>query len=128
MNKVAAGKEIDVSMGAVNVIWQGDANARAIQCLVHTASPPLPLNVTGIERVSIRWLAHRFGECFAREPLITGIEGPTAWLWDASRSYELFGPPSVSLADMIEATAGWVLSGGELLGKPTHFETTDGRF
>ena len=126
--KVATGKAIDVSMGAVNVIWQGDANARAIQCLSHTASPPLALNVTGIERVSIRWLAHRFGELFAREPLLDGVEGPTTWLWDASRSYELFGPPNVSLDEMIEATADWVLRGGEVLGRPTHFETTDGRF
>jgi nucleoside-diphosphate-sugar epimerase len=126
--KVATGEAIDVSMGAVNVIWQGDANARAIQCLAHTASPPLALNVTGIERVSIRWLAHRFGKYFAREPVLTGVEGPKAWLWDASRSYDLFGPPSVSLDEMIEATADWVLRGGEQLGKPTHFETTDGRF
>ncbi len=126
--KVATGVPIDVSMGAVNVIWQGDANARAIQCLAYTASPPVALNVTGIEQVSIRWLAQRFGECFAREPVLTGTEGPTAWLWDASRSYELFGPPVVSLNDMIEATAHWVQHGGELLGKPTHFETTDGRF
>lgn len=126
--KVATGKAIDVSMGAVNVIWQGDASARAIQCLSHAASPPLALNVTGLERVSIRWLAHRFGELLGREPVLAGSEGPTAWLWDASRSYALFGPPSVSLDEMLQATASWVLQGGEQLGKPTHFETTDGRF
>ncbi len=126
--KVAAGAAIDVSMGAVNVIWQGDANARAIQCLTQTTSPPTALNVTGIEQVSIRWLAQRFGEYFAREPALTGTEGPKVWLWDASRSYELFGPPTVSLDEMIEATSDWVKRGGGVLGKPTHFETTDGRF
>jgi len=126
--KVATGKPVDVSMGAVNVIWQGDANARAIQCLAHTASPPLALNVTGLDRVSIRWLAHRFGELLEREPLITGKEGDTAWLWDASCSYELFGPPSVTLDEMIAITSDWVRRDGAVLGKPTHFETTDGRY
>jgi nucleoside-diphosphate-sugar epimerase len=115
-------------MGATNVIWQADANARAIQCLAHTASPPAVLNVTGIERVSIRWLAKRFGELLEREPIVTGVEGRTAWLWDANRSYELFGPPTVTIEEMIEATVHWQRLGGATLGKPTHFETTNGRF
>ena len=126
--KVAQGLPVDVTMGAANVIWQGDANARAIQCLEHTASPPVALNVTGLERVSIRALAQRFGELFDRKPFTTGSESSTAWLWDAARSYELFGPVSVSLDEMITATAQWVKHDGATLGKPTHFETTDGRF
>jgi hypothetical protein len=115
-------------MGAVNVIWQGDANARAIQCLLHAASPPIALNVTGIERVSIRWLAQRFGDLFKREPILVGQESSTAWLWDASRSYELFGPPCVSLDEMITATAHWHMLGGSFLGKSTHFEVRDGQY
>jgi len=126
--KVARGLPVDVTMGAAHVIWQGDANARAIQCLAHTASPPPALNVTGLERVAVRWLAQRFGELLEREPIVAGNEGGTAWLWDAARSYELFGPPAVSLDEMIEATARWVRQGGATLGKPTHFETRDGRF
>ena len=126
--RVAHGLPVDVTMGTVNVIWQGDANARAIQCLAHTASPPIALNVTGIERVSIRSLALRFGESLKREPIITGKESVTAWLWNASRSYELFGPPSVTLDEMIAAAAHWVRKGGATLGKPTHFEVRDGQF
>jgi len=126
--KVAQGLPVDVTMGAANVIWQGDANARAIQCLAHTASPPVALNVTGLERVSIRSLAQRFGELLEREPVITGKEGDTVWLWDAARSYKLFGPPTVTLTEMIEATANWLRRGGASLGKPSHFEVTDGRF
>jgi nucleoside-diphosphate-sugar epimerase len=126
--KVAAGLPVDVAMGFANVIWQGDANARAIQCLSHAASPPVALNVTGLERVSIRSLAMRFGELLGRAPIITGSESPSAWLFDASRSYEWFGPPTVSMDEMIEATAQWVRQGGETLGKPTHFEVRDGRF
>jgi len=126
--KVAQGLPVDVTMGAANVIWQGDANARAIQCLAHTASPPIALNVTGLERVSIRWLAQRFGELLQREPVIVGTESEMAWLWDAARSYALLGPPSVTLEEMVQATASWIQRGGETLNKPTHFETTDGRF
>lgn len=126
--KVARGLPVDVTMGAANVIWQGDANARAIQCLAHTASPPIALNVTGLERVSIRWLAQRFGELMQREPVIVGTEGEMAWLWDAARSHALLGPPSVTLEEMVQATASWIQRGGETLNKPTHFETTDGRF
>lgn len=126
--KVASGDPVDVTMGYANVIWQGDANARALQCLAHTASPPLALNVTGRDRVSIRELAQRFGKILGRQPAIVGEEAPTAWLFDAARSFELFGPASVSLDEMIEATARWIQQEGASLGKPTHFETRDGNF
>jgi nucleoside-diphosphate-sugar epimerase len=126
--KVAQGLPVDVTMGAANVIWQGDANARAIQCLTHASSPPVALNVTGLERVQVRQLAQRFGKLLGRPAIITGTESSTAWIWDASRSYDWFGPPRVSLEEMIEATAQWVRQGGATIGKPTHFEITDGRF
>jgi nucleoside-diphosphate-sugar epimerase len=126
--QVAAGQPVDVSMGFAHVIWQGDANARAIQCLAHAACPPAALNVTGLERVSIRELARRFGERLGREAIITGSEAATAWIWDAHRSYEMLGPPEVSLDEMVEATAHWLLGGGRTLGKPTRFEVQDGRF
>jgi hypothetical protein len=92
-------------------------------------SPPIALNVTGIERVSIRWLAAAIWRpLLQREPILVGQESSTAWLWDASRSYELFGPPSVSLDEMITATAQWHMLGGSVLGKPTHFEVRDGKY
>nr|MDQ3624724.1 epimerase [Verrucomicrobiota bacterium] len=99
-----------------------------IECLAHTATPPRPLNVTGREKVSIRELAARFGELLGKQPAIVGTEAPTAWLVDASQSFELFGPVTVSLEEMIEATARWVQAGGDTLGKPTHFDSRDGRF
>lgn len=126
--KIALGEPVDVSMGAVHVIWQGDANARALQCLAHCESPAAALNVTGIERLAVRELARRFGELLGREPVITGHEAPQAWIWDATRSYDLFGPPSVSVDEMLEATARWMREGGATLGKPTHFEVSDGHF
>jgi nucleoside-diphosphate-sugar epimerase len=126
--KVARGEPVDVTMAAANVIWQGDANARAIQCLERTGAPPVPLNVTGLEPVSIRRLAARFGELLGREPVITGAEAGTAWLVDARRSYDWFGPPEVSVEEMIGMQAEWVQRGGATLGKPTHFEVRDGQF
>jgi nucleoside-diphosphate-sugar epimerase len=126
--KVAQGAPVDVTMGYANVIWQGDANARAIQCLEHVSSPPGALNVTGREKISIRSLAERFGELLGRKPVIVGQEAPTAWLADASRSFELLGPVTVTLDEMIAATAHWVKCGGATLGKPTHFDSRDGKF
>ena len=126
--KVAQGTPVDVTIGYANVIWQGDANARAIQCLEHVSSPPPALNVTGREKISIRSLAEQFGELLGRKPRIVGQEAPTAWLADASRSFELLGPVTVALDEMVAATAQWVKRGGATLGKPTHFDSVDGKF
>lgn len=126
--RVWRGEPVDVTMGWVNVIWQGDANARALQCLAHAASPPLVVNVTGGDTLSIRAAAQRFGELFGRPPVITGEEAPDALLSDASRSMELFGPPSVSTGQLILWVADWIQRGGPVLDKPTHFEEREGRF
>ena len=70
--KVFEGRSVDVTMGAVNVIWQGDANSVALRSLGHGQSPPFILNLTGAETLSIRTLAHRFGEIFGRAPIMEG--------------------------------------------------------
>lgn len=121
-------RPIDVAMGHVNVIWQGDANARALQCLALAENPASILNVTGRECIPIRWLAEQFGHLMKRNPIFTGYEADLAWLSNASRSFELFGDVTVSLDDMIQATSDWIRQGGTSLGKPTHFETPDGKF
>ncbi|MGP0583498.1 NAD-dependent epimerase/dehydratase family protein [Paenibacillus timonensis] len=119
---------IDLNMGLVNVIWQGDANEMAIRSLQYCDSPPKTLNVTGPETVSIRWLAERFGEAFGIQPVFTGEEQATALLSNASASHALLGYPRVSLREMIRWTADWVEAGGETLGKPTHFQERGGVF
>ena len=126
--QVAAGEPVDVTTGWVNVIWQGDANARAIQALAYAESPAQPLNVTGRELISVRQLAERFAERLGRRASFVGEEAPTSWLSNASRSFELFGEVTVTLDDMIEATADWVRRGGQTWNKPTHFGARDGRF
>ncbi|MNM72643.1 NAD dependent epimerase/dehydratase family protein [compost metagenome] len=119
---------IDLNMGLVNVIWQGDANEMAIRSLLHCDSPPKTFNITGPESVSIRWLAERFGEAFGIRPVFTGEEQATALLSNASASHALLGYPRVSLREMMCWTADWVEIGGNTLGKPTHFQERGGVF
>ena len=126
--KVRLREPIDLAMGAVNVIWQRDANSVALRAFAHCQSPPLVLNLTGTEIVPIRNLACRFGRLFGVAPVFRGAEAATALLSKASRCRELFGLPEVSLEQMIEWTAHWVESGGRSLGKPTHYEQRDGKF
>lgn len=125
---VKEGRSIDLNMGLVNVIWQGDANEMAIRSLLLCGSPAVTLNITGPETVSVRWLAERFGEAFGVRPQFTGVEQRTALLNNASTSHQLLGYPSISLRQMIDWTVDWVNAGGDTLGKPTHFQQREGVF
>ncbi len=127
-SKVFRGEPVDVRMGHANVIWQGDASARAIECLAHAASPPFIINITGAETISIREMARRFGELFGKPARVEGVESPDALLSNAGRSLALFGTPTVTLEQLVQMVAEWISSGGRLLGKPTHFEQRDGDF
>lgn len=126
--KIWSGQPVKVTMGATHVIWQGDANARIIECLNYATDPPTAVNLTGRDRLLIRDLAQRLGELLERPVQFTGEEAPTAWVWNANKSYAWFGSPVVSLEEMLTATANWVKHGGATLDKPTHFEVRDGQF
>ena len=128
--KVRGGEPIDLSVGTFNCIWQGDVLERALLSLKLCASPPMVLNITGPETVSVRWAAEEFGRRFGRKPVFSGTEqsGASGYIGNAAKSIGLFGYPSVSLPDMVDLVAAWVGSGGATLGKPTHFESTDGRY
>ena len=111
--KVRDGEPIDLAMGHVNVIWQGDANAVALRCLARTTRPTTPINVTGPETISVRWLAEELGRRLGRAPKLTGSEAATGWISNAARMVAEFGPPRVPLARMIDWTADWLGRGGE---------------
>ncbi len=119
---------VNVEMGYANVIWQADANAMALASLGLAASPPFVLNVTGPELLRCRELATRFGELFAVPVTIEGREAPNALLNDASQAFRLFGNPRVSADELMEWIVDWIRDGGAYWGKPTHYESRDGRF
>jgi nucleoside-diphosphate-sugar epimerase len=125
---VLAGRPIDLAMGYVNVIWQGDANEQALRLLAHCTTPTTPLNVTGPEKMRVRWLAEELGRRLGKRPLFTGSESGSAWLIDTRAARALLGAPRVPLGAMIDWVADWVARGQPSLGKPTHFETRDGSY
>jgi nucleoside-diphosphate-sugar epimerase len=121
-------RPVNLRMGLVNVIWQGDANRACLRSFAHCASPPSVLNVTGAETISVRYLALEFARRFQIEPLWDGEETQAALLSVASKAHQLFGYPSVTLQELIDWTAHWIMRGGTTLGKPTQFAVQDGKF
>jgi hypothetical protein len=77
--------------------------------------------------VSVQAVAEGFGRRFRVPVRFTGTPGP-ALLGDPSLCVSRLGPPQVDLATLVDWVADWVARGGRSLGKPTHFEATDGRF
>ena len=126
--RVACGKPIDVSIGHVNFIWQGDAASQALRCLAHCETPTSPINVSGHEILAVRDLARELGKLLGKEPILVGKEDPTAWLTDTSQAVRLFGLPVVDTPQMIKWTADWVARSMPSLGKPTKYEVRDGRY
>ncbi len=121
-------KPVDLRMGLVNVIWQGDANSYCLRSFEYCQSPPSVLNVTGPETLSVQYIAQEFGSRFGIEPSFTGEPLPTALLNNAGRAHKVFGYPSVTAGQMIDWIAAWISGGGTSLNKPTHFEVRDGKF
>ena len=126
--KVLKEKPIDVSLGHVNFIWQGDAAAQALRCLAYCDTPTSPINVSGHEILAVRDLAARFGRHLGCVPMIVGKEEPTAWLTNTAQAVKLFGLPVVDNDQLIAWTADWVARSMPNLGKPTKYEVRDGRY
>lgn len=121
-------REIDLRMGHVNIIWQGDANEIAIRALLHCEAPAKTVNVTGPETVAVRWLAGEFGKRMNKEPRFVNNEQPDALLSNSAECFKLFGYPRVTLKQMIDLIAGWLMEGGKTINKPTHFQEREGKF
>jgi nucleoside-diphosphate-sugar epimerase len=125
--KVFAGQPVSLAMGAVNVIWQGDANSIVLRSLALASTPPLVMNVTG-PALRVRDVALQFGKLFKVDPVFEGKEAGEALLSDARMCHRLMGPPPVGVEQMIGMVADWIRAGKPTLNKPTHFEVRDGRF
>ncbi|HYO80682.1 MAG TPA: epimerase, partial [Bryobacteraceae bacterium] len=100
----------------------------SLRCWDLCASPAAVLNLTGPETLSVRSIANRFAERFGREPVFAGEEGANALLNNAAQCHRRYGYPTVTPDELIDWTADWIARGGATLGKPTHFETRDGKF
>jgi len=126
--QVFDGKPVDLSVPAVNVIWQGDANSYAVRSLELCASPARRLNVAGPETIPVPRAAEFFARRFGRQLQTTGTPGSKALLSDAGACHASLGYPEVSTAQLMEWVAAWIEHGGALQQKPTKFQVTDGKF
>lgn len=126
--QVLAQQPIDLSMGNFNALWQGDANAMALQSLPLASSPPLVLNLAGPEILSVRQVALEFARFFGLPVLFIGQESPDALLSNGQRAIEFFGYPRVGPRAMIRVVAAWLEAGLPTLEKPTKFAVRDGQF
>jgi hypothetical protein len=126
--KVLKEEAVDVTTGFMNGIWQGDCCDQVLRSFDFAASPSTVLNVTGPEILSVRWIANRFGQLLGKEAKITGTENGKGYLNNAAKANSIFGNPSVPIGKIIEWIADWVQKGGQTSGKPTHFETQNGKY
>ena len=126
--KVFAGGAIDLAMGHLNALWQGDANAMSLCAFAHVASPAFVVNLAGPEVLSVRRVAEAFGELFGKPAVFTGKEADDALLSNGQLGHRLYGYPRIGPRQMSEWIADWVRRGGASLDKPTHFEVRDGNF
>jgi nucleoside-diphosphate-sugar epimerase len=126
--KINAGQPVSLGIGHLNTIWQQDANAMVLQSLQEAAVPVRILNLTGPETLRVRDVAARMGNLMGKPVSFEGAESSSALLNDATQALRLFGTPRMAAAQLTEMVADWVMRGGDTLGKPTHFESRDGRF
>jgi nucleoside-diphosphate-sugar epimerase len=126
--QVYDGGMVDLSVPAVNVIWQGDANSYAMRSLELCSSPPRYLNVTGPETISVRAAAEFFAQRFGRELQAAGSGAGLALLNNAGQCHAALGFPEIPAEQLMEHVARWIEVGGSSLNKPTKFQATDGKF
>ncbi|MDL2293765.1 NAD(P)-dependent oxidoreductase [Ruminococcaceae bacterium OttesenSCG-928-D13] len=127
-SNILAGTPISLSNPCFNCVWQKDANEIALRCLPYANSHVFKLNVTGPETAAVAPVAHRLARLLGCSVSFAGTPGGDAYLNDAARMVGLFGYPQVPLDTLVEWQAQWLLQGGRSLGKPTHFEESEGKY
>ena len=125
--RVFLGQPVDITMGKVNIIWQGTAVEMALRSFTLTSSPPTILNCAG-PAFSVRSLARKFAELFGVEVSFIGTEATTSLLSDGRKALRLFGSGPVDIEVLCHWIARWIKQGKTLWDKPTHFEVRDGKF
>jgi len=126
--KVWDNQPVDLAMGVLNAIWQGDANAMTLAAFDGATTKPFVINVTGPEQVSVRRVAESYGSLMDRKVTFTGTEASDSLLNNGQLGHHLYGYPRVPLMTMLNWIADWVMRGGSNLNKPTHFEERSGKY
>jgi len=126
--KILNDEPVDLTTGAVNLIWQRDANDYIIRSISLAKSPPTILNVTGPDTVLVRQLAEKIGQELNSKPKFTSREARTALLSNASFCSSMFGYPQTTLDEMVSLIVKWVASGKTVLNKPTKYDIRNGKF
>jgi len=126
--KILAEQPVDVTMGYFNAVWQGDSNAMTLRALEHAASPPRVFNLAGPEELSVRRVAEQLGRRLGKSVALVGEESPDALLSNGHAAYPLLGSPAIPPEQMLRWIADWTVRGGATHGKPTHFQTRNGKF
>lgn len=126
--RIHAGAPVPLANGAVNCIWQGDANDLILRSLALADPAPSAWNLCRPECFQVRELAHQLGVELGRSPQFEGSESPTALLGNAARLCVALGEPPTRIETILRWVARWVQQGGRHLGKPTHFEVRDGQY
>jgi nucleoside-diphosphate-sugar epimerase len=94
----------------------------------HVATPPFVLNVSGPELLSVRRVCEQLAQRMNTSVTFSGFEATDALISNGQLGHRLYGYPRTSVHQMLDYIADWVTRGGTSLGKPTHFETRDGKF
>ncbi len=126
--KILNDAPVDLTTGAVNLIWQRDALQFIIRSISLAKSPPAILNVTGPDTVLVRQLAEQIGQELNTKPKFTSREARTALLSNASFCSNMFGYPQTTLDEMVSLIVKWVASGKTVLNKPTKYDIRNGKF
>ncbi|GAA5122442.1 epimerase [Haloechinothrix salitolerans] len=126
--RIAEDRPVDVTMPAVNIVWQRDVSAWALRSVTLADSDAPVLNATGPETLPVRRIALLLAEAMGREVEFTGTEAPDALLNDSGDCFARFGYPTLAARTLIAWTGQWTARGGRRLGKATKFEQRQGRY
>lgn len=117
---VLAGETISLSMPAVNLISQHDANEVAIRSFEYCDNIPWVLNVAG-PVWQVRDIVMRLEEYIGKEASFSEEAEEMALLANDDKCLRNFGPYRDDVEDMIKGAALWVKNGGSYWHKPTKF-------
>ena len=126
--QIMSGRPVRLDVPQFNCVWQRYANEAALRSLLRVSPEVERLNVTGPEAGVTRSVVRKLAAELGREAAFEGEEGTKAMLMNPAKCMAWFGKPDKSLDDLIHMQAEWLKAGGRRLGKPTHFEETEGKF